>query len=342
MRSAALALLSTLILAGCGGDEPAQILIRWRHTSERALTPPAIGPERRVIVSQKETPAQLVTLQEENGGALEGPYDLFPSMHAPLAVGTDIYLVSSIGRIVHTDLAGQTLPAPSDMLGLTSPLAVASNGTLRVASTAGRLISFDAQGQIGLDVTFTGATDTAPAVAEDGTTYVATDIGSLVGFSTAGSMVMNVTVDAPASGPSTAGGVVAVGHGTGVAAYQADGTLIFDRDRAARVTGTRVLDNGEILAWGEDGALELLDANGGVIMSYVAGPPIYTPAVVVDDAFAIVDDMGTAHLVDRDGTARTTLSVGGKPERQIASGAWVYVTVGNEVLALDFTSRSGE
>ena len=343
MRSLPIGLLAVAGLAACGDEEPAQIFERWRYTADRELAPPAAGPERRVVVAERTNPAQLVTLQEETGGALEGPYDTFPTLHAPAVVGTNIYLVTSIGSVVHTDLAGQTLAAPDVMLGATAPIVAAPDGTLRVVANSGRLIGFDADGDVFLDANVGGASATPPAVDEDGLTYVATDTGRLSGFDTSGTEIFDATLSGQGSGPSARGQVIAVGDADGVRAFSANGQELFAHARAARVTGTRILASGEILAWGEDGALELLAADGAVIMSYQAGPPIYTEVVPVDDAFALFDDAGVAHLVGRDGVARATIDLGGRTAPQVSVGQslpFVYVTVGNEVVAVDFTSRT--
>lgn len=346
MRTLYLGLLATIALTACGADEPPEILARWRHTSTMDLAPPAAGPERRVIVAQRTNPAELVTLQEETGGVLEGPHAVFPTTHAPAVVGTNIYLVTTVGRIVHTDLAGQVLPAPDVMLGATSPIVAAADGTLRVVANAGRLVGFDDAGSILLDVNVGGASATAPAVDEDGNTYVATDTGSLVGYDAGGAQIFDAPLVGQGSGPSARGQVVAVGDADGVKAFSANGAEIFAHPRAARVTGTRILANGEILAWGEDGAVELLDGSGALIMSYAAGPPIYTEVVAIDDAaerFVVIDDSGVAHLVGRDGAAVTTFALGARALLQVARAAsspFVFVTVGREVIALDFTSRT--
>ncbi|MEQ9496935.1 MAG: PQQ-binding-like beta-propeller repeat protein [Deltaproteobacteria bacterium] len=338
MRAFAFPLAALLATSACAGDEPAEIQVRWRHTRDRPVAPPALGPEDRVIVFERENPAQFQII-DSTGFELEGPYDTFPTLHAPAVVGTNIYIVTSIGRIVHTDLAGQDLAAPDVMLGATAPIVAAADGTLRVAATSGRLIAFDDAGTILFDVNVGGATDTAPAVSEDGVTYVATDTGSLVGYDIAGDKVFDETLVGQGSGPSARGQTVAVGDADGVKAFSANGEVIFDHPRAARVTGTRILANGDILAWGEDGAVELLDASGAVKSSYVAGPPIYVPVIEIDEDFAVIDDDGIAHRVGRDGVGRATFDLGGKAGRHLVVGetiAYVMVAVGNEVLAVDF------
>ncbi len=344
MRFGVLALACPLLLAACsGGDEPAEIFLRWRHAMERPIAPPALGPEDRIIVVERENPAQFVTL-DATSLVLEGPYDTFPTPHAPAVVGTNIYLVTSIGRIVHTDLAGQDLAAPDVMLGATAPIVAAPDGTLRVVANSGRMIAFDEAGTILFDVNVGGATDTAPAVDEDGVTYVATDTGRLVGYDAAGTKVFDESVVGQGSGPSARGQTIAVGDADGVKAFSANGALVFEHTRAARVTGTRILANSDILAWGEDGAFELLDASGAVKSSYIAGPPIYVPVIEVEDDFAVVDDNGIAHLVGRDGVGRATVDLGGKAGRQMVlptSPPYVMIAVGNELIAVDFLTKGG-
>lgn len=341
MRVHVLLAAGALSLSACAGDEPAEILLRWRYAMERPIAPPALGPEDRIVVVERENPAKFVTI-DSTSALREGPYDTFPTLHAPAVVGTNIYLVTSIGRVVHTDLAGQDLAAPDVMLGATAPIVAAPDGTLRVAATSGRLIGFDEAGTILFDVNVGGATDTAPAVDDDGTTYVATDTGQLVGYDVAGTKVFDEALVGQGSGPSARGQTIAVGDADGVKAFSANGTMIFEHARAARVTGTRILASSDILAWGEDGAVELLDASGSVKASYVAGPPIYVPVIEIEDDFAVVDDDGIAHLVGRDGVGRASVDLGGKAGRQMVVGEfvkYVMVAVGNELIAVDFLTK---
>ncbi|MCK6552834.1 PQQ-like beta-propeller repeat protein, partial [Myxococcota bacterium] len=257
----------TALVAACGSDPGAAIVPRWKFDTTAAAAPPGIGPERRVVVAHESGPGELVTLNEENGTRVEGPFaPVFPTEHAPVVTGTTIVLVSSIGRLVGYDFAGQTrFSVPDAPFGLSGPIAVAPDGSLRIATTSGRLLGHAADGAPLFDTSIDGAATSRLAVSANGTAYAATDIGRVVGVDATGAIVFDVDVPAPASGPSLGpDGRVAVGTLDGVSVFDASGGALWSRARAARVVGTRYLDDGRLVAWGEDGIVEILGASGDV------------------------------------------------------------------------------
>lgn len=325
-----------LALTACGGEDPALIVIRWTTPGDTTLAPPGNGPDRRVLLAEKDS-GTFRTLEAVTGRALEGPFPLFPTLHAPLAIGADLYLVSSIGRIVRANLAGETLPSPSFALGRTGPPVVGADGALRVVATSGRLVVVAAD-EVRADVTIDGAAESAPAIANNGDTFVATDTGALLGFSANGVEVFRASVNAPASGPSVAGDRVAVGALDAVVVFERSGAMAFRAPRAARVVGT-TWDGAELLAWGEDGKLERYGADGSVISSFTAGPPIYGPVVVLPTGkVAVFDSTGKAHRVNKDGVGEATFELGQEVRRQAAltDSGLVVVSVGSEAKALAF------
>jgi hypothetical protein len=334
-----LSLLSASSL-GCGEDEPPLLAaVRWRQRTSGPAAPPGKGPDARVLIASGGSAGELRTVEEANGRTIEGPFPTFPTERAPVAVGPELFLVTTIGRVVHLDLAGQEKLAPPGQLGRPSPIAVAADGSLRVASTSGRLLSFGADGTARFDAQVEGAVETAPAIAPDGTTYVATDTGLLVGFSPTGAEVFRASVPAPGSGPSTDGARVAVGALDAVVVFSAAGAEVLRHPRGARVVGTRFLSDGALVAWGEDGRVERIGIDGSVSSRFDAGQPIYTPVVSLPgDRMAVFDRAGVAHLVDAAGATVTTVNLGGEPKREVIVGdnGWVYVTAADEVLAIDF------
>lgn len=336
-------LLLSLALApsalACGGEEPLRIAARWTHQATGPLAPAGRGPDGRVLVATRGSGGLLRTLEEANGLMIEGPYETFPTDHGPVAVGADLFLVSSVGRLVQLDLAGETRGTSALQLGRTSRLVAAPDGTLRLASTTGRLVAFGPGVEPSFDASFEGAADERLAVSGDGVTFVATDLGRVLGFDAGGQEVFRAQVSAPAAGPSAAGERVAVGEADGVRVFARSGAEVFRRPRAARVVGTRFLEGGDLLAWGEDGRLERLGPAGEVRFTFEAGPPIYADvAPLAGDRFVVFDQGGTAHRLDAEGRVQATYALGGEPLRQISVGAtgWLYVTVGDRLLAMDF------
>jgi outer membrane protein assembly factor BamB len=297
-----------------------------------------------VIVALKTGQGGIATLNEQDGTKVDTPIVLlFPTEHAPASSGSTMILVTSIGRVIGVSFGGQMLfTAPTGTpLGVTSPIAIAPDGSIRIASTTGIVAGFSAQDGSSLFTgTVDGAVSTPLAVAPDGTIYAATDSGHLTGISSSGSKVFDATVKPPASGPSVSSmGRVAVGGGDGVQLFDSAGNMIFHHPRTARVVGTKITDSGEVVAWGEDGVVEILSMTGDVVAAYSAGPPIYANVIVLKNGkLAVFDSMGTGHLVNREGKEEARVALGGAPETEIAQGdiGYIFVTVGSLVHAFDF------
>lgn len=345
MRRSVAAVLA-LLSVSCGDSSKVFIASRWKYMTAADAAPPGVGPERRVVVATKAGQGSLGTLSEENGRPVEGPFsqNLFPTDHAPLAAATTIFIVSSIGKVVAVSFAGeQKFSKPSAPLLATGPLASAPDGSLRIASNSGRLVALRAaDGETIFDTPIGGAAPSPLAIGTDGTTYVATDSGHVVAIDPTGAKVFDVMVQPPASGPSvTREGGVLVGEGNGLRAFDGQGREVFRHPRAARVVGTRTTSRGELMAWGEDGVFELLDANGGTIATFRAGPPIYAPVVALKNGkFGVIDSSGVAHLVNREGKEEARLMLDAPPLAEVAVGqlGWVFVAAGRTVSALDFTA----
>lgn len=340
-------------LAGCGGGEiTGRIGQQWTHDTPSAAAPPGVGPEQRVIaVLETAAPGaggQLVTLEQGNGLVLEGPYDGAPlSQHAPLFAGGKIFVISKIGKLTALDLAGTTLFGVPEQgqLGPTSPLTAGSDDWVRVGTTSGMVLAFDSSdGSERMRAEAGGAITTPLAVASDGTTYAATDTGRVVGVSKTSVIVFDQQVDPPASGPSVlSSGDIAVGEASGLRIFSPQGAERLKHSRAARVVGTRALEDGGLLAWGEDGVVERLSADGTVELRYVTAasspPPVYATPKPIGDRLALIDSSGVVHLVDTDGTAMATLELGAEPLREVAEGEGnqLLITLGSTIRGLGFT-----
>ena len=313
--------------------------------TEGEAAPPGVGADRRVLIAPRGAAGMIRTVEELSGAPVEGPFDAVfpPTEHAPIMIGADLFIVTSVGNIISLDLAGQARPEASKTLNLgrTSPMIALEDGTLRVASTSGRLYGMGADGTELFDTTFSGAAQTRPAAAPGGTTYVATDTGQLLGFDSAGQEVFSQTVNAPASGPSATSDRIAVGELDGVSVFEPSGALRFRKERQARVVGTRFTNDGALLAWGEDGLLEMYDGDGQLIFSYSAGPPILADVLQLTDergGFAVVDSMNTVHRVSLEGEQVATFALETAPLPELALGSLglVYLAVGQEIFALNF------
>lgn len=289
---------------------------------------------------------QLVTLEQRTGGIIEGPHDGAPlSEHAPVFSNGKVFVISKIGKLYALDLAGMELFSKPDngSLGPTSPLAVAPDGSIRVG-TASELIGFDAKdGAEKFRTSAGGVISTLPAIKSDGTTYAATDLGRVFGVSSTGGVVFDRMVDAPASGVSVApNGDVIAGEASGLRIFDSSGNEKLKHPRGARVVGTRVLENGDIVAWGEDGIVELLSSDGSVRFVFKTAasspPPVYIrPLALSGGGLGIIDSAGTAHVVDPNGVALATLSLGAEPLREVseATGS-IFVAQGSTVRGIGF------
>jgi outer membrane protein assembly factor BamB len=332
--------------AACGGGSgtPA-VASRWKYDAPSDAAPPGIGPERRVIVALMSGQGSVLTLDEQTGRKVEGPFmPLFPTSHGPAVSASKIMIVSSIGKIVAIDFGGHQIFAKPDMngLGVTGPLQVAPDGSLRIAATSGHLFGLSASdGSTIFDAPIQGAAVSPLAIAGDGTTFAATDTGQITGFDAMGNKVFDQTVHAPASGPSVSSdGKVAVGEGDGLRVFDKSGTQVFMHPRAARVVGTSFIAGGGVIAWGEDGVFEILDGAGGVVGSFNAGPPIYAEAIALASKnFAVVDRMGGLHLVDPKGKEIAHAMLPGQPLDDLVQGpstGYLIMTVGRSIFGIDF------
>ncbi len=345
MRASRSILFFALLLGAtaCGGKKPVIIVQRWSQTFAAEPAPPGIGPEKRVLVALSGSMGELTTHEEGSGLKIEGPNSTFPTSRAPVASDFTVFLVSTVGRVVGLEIGSgiQKALAPASPLGVTSPLVVAPDRTLRVGSTSGRLFAMQPDGTTVFDVPLGGPIDSAPAVAGDGTTFAAVFTpGHLVGISPGGETVFDQPVGESAGGVSVGEGRVSVGHLAGVKLFEASGAEVFSHPRQARVTGTQILGDGRVLAWGEDGIVELLDTAGEVVWSFTAGPPIDTEAHVMDGRVAIFDSAGTVHLLNLGtGEELATFTLAGPPSLQVAEGelGFVYLAVGDTIVALDFS-----
>ena len=340
-----LGLLATL--TACGGtDAPPSIGLRFAYEAPAPVAGPAVGADDRCVVARAEAPGAFETREARDGRPLEGPFDALPTDHAPAIAGANVYLVARIsGRLQGLDLAGQEVAVPSLALGNTGPLVAGPDGRLRVVANAGTLHIVPLDGGAPIEADVGGVGQGAPAVDAAGVTYVATDLGRLVGVDAAGAVVFDQTVNAPASGPSVGADRVAVGTLDGVAVFGTDGAALYTAPRAARVIGTRVLADGDVIAWGEDGALERYDPSGAVRFRLDLGPPIHAEAQALTNGhFGIVDDEGTAYLVSPEGEILDQRTVGegqtGAPHpRTAALDNLFYVARGAVTEGLDFDLR---
>lgn len=336
-------ILIGLLSFACGDDAAPPIISRWKHETAGPAAPPGLGPERRVVIARSEGMGEVVTVDETNGVMVDAPFASFPTEHAPVAAGSTLILVSTIGKVVGYNLAGETqFNAPDgSMLFETSP-AVSANGTIYLANTAGRVLGLSgADGSVVFDAAISGAVTTRPAVATYGTTFVATDTGRLAGISGSGAVTFDVALNAPASGPSVdpKTGNIACGELDGVRVVDQAGAEVFKHARAARVTGTTWTAGGELIAWGEDGVVERLSGSGSVVSSFSAGPPIYADVHVLGNGdLAVIDSTGVARRVTAGGAEAARIELGGAPLNEIARGTngFVFVAVGSSVVALDF------
>lgn len=341
--------------SGCSGGSDPLIIVRWTHATAAAAAPAGIGAERRIIVMLGENDpssgaGSLVTLEESNAQPIEGPFSI-PTItdHPPVMVGTQVYAITKIGKFAAYDLAGQEKFNVSHAGGpsKTVDLAFAPDGTARIATTNGDLVALDPNsGAEQWMAKFESGINSPMSIAADGTTYLAAFSGRVEGFDASGVKTFDARTDALAAGPSATSDGVVVGDENSVTRFDKSGNVVFDHPRAAGVSGTQVLANGEILAWGMDGVLELLAADGSTIMSYTTAasnpPPIVTNAIAfANGKFGIIDNAGVAHLVNREGRAEVTKNLGTAPTARLQLGEFgnVIVTTGSQVQAVDFNAE---
>ena len=340
MRKVASLLLLSWICAACSEDSRAGIATPWTFRHTAALAPPGTGPEGRVLVAAHDAPGRFWTLDTGSGNVIEGPFDTFPVLPAPVAIDGIVYLVTVGGRVIRLNLAGEEIGSPGPDFGRTTPLVSAPDTSIRFGTTEGRAVSIDAEATPVFDIALGAPVTSAPAVADDGTAYFATDTGRFVGLDPSGAVSFETTVGGPATGPSVFEDRVAVGGSRSVRTFdRATGLIVFARPRAARVVGTRFLSDGTLLAWGDDGQVELLDPGGAPIFTYTAGPPVHAPPVRAGDGrFGVVDSQGRAHLIGPSGARLSTLDLSGPPRTQVVevSEDLALFTIENQIQAIDF------
>lgn len=341
-------LLGGLGAPACGGSDVAPAIApRFVFDSDAPLAGPAVGADDRIVIAKAAAPGAIETVEAVNGVDIEGPFETLPTDHAPVMVDANLYLVARVsGRVVGLDLAGQEVTTVPDVnLGNTGPLVAGADGRLRIASNAGALHILPLDGSAAVQADLGGVAQGAPAVDDSGVAFVATDLGRVVGVDATGAVVFDQMVTGPASGPAVSADRVAVGALDGVVVFDRAGAEVFRADRGARVVGTRILADGDVLAWGEDGRLERYDAAGAVVFSASFGPPVYAEVQALDNAhFAVVDDAGTAYLVSPEGEILDQRALAeketGSPARQTAHvGSVFYATRGARMVALDFDFR---
>ena len=334
------------MMNACGGEsDDLGVLVQWRTDLGAPAAAPGTGSEGTVVAATSGAPGEIRTIDQLNGLTVQGPFATLGVQRAPVAVGAEVFFLTAVGRIARLNLAGQSLPTPDDQFGISGPLALGADAILRWGSTVGRLFGLRTDGTTVFDVTVAGASnavDSAPAIDSAGRSYFALDGGTVVGIDTAGTETLRVSVPGPASGPSVQADRLAVGGLDGVYVYNiATQNEVFRHPRSARVVGTRWLASGDLLAWGEDGIVERLTADGMVVFTFTAGPPVYTPVTPVDgDGFAVIDNDGTAYRINAAGQVDQQVALGGTPSRLVAVTAlgWVAVAVGNEVFGINFAA----
>lgn len=343
-------LLWSCTLLACSELVEPKVEERWRYDAQAAATPPGLGPERRVVLALTsgldDGLGGFVTLDERGPQPVEGPFGALPiaAPVPPVFVGSRVLFSTPIGRLVLADLAGQELENVSLGQAPSTPTGFAMRGTqLSAATSNGELVTVEGvDGSVLLRTALGSVPTSAPVYGADGTLYVATDDGQVRGFDSLGQMQFRVTMSGLASGPCVRDdGVVVAGDGAGVKAFAQNGSPLYERPRPARVVGTVPLGAGQVLAYGEDGAVERLDPMGGLVWRFQTlesnPPPVYWPPVVLDaDHVLIIDDSGRAHLVGAEGTALAHYDLGARANGPAVLGSTglVFVSVGASLRAL--------
>ncbi len=349
--------LAAVMGSACGGEEPATggVSSSWVHEAPAPAAPAGVGPEGRAVVVIREAQGamggRLVTLDQRNGLAIEGPFDGQPiSDHAPIMADNRVFVLNKVGGLAGVSLAGEPLfTTPPAAPSATSPLAIGADRILRWGTAAGDLVGASLDGAVVFRASIGDPLVTALGIGPDLRTYGTTDTGRVVGVDGAGAIVFDVRVDAPAEGVSvSAAGEVAVGEASGLRVFTSGGAEKWRHARGARVVGTTWVGD-RLLAWGEDGVLERLDPSGSVEMTFRTAtsnpPPIYGVVLPLSTgAVGLVDATGTAHLVGPDGTTIGSTALGGEPlrERVLGDDGRMLVVIGKQVHGLLFTHTVAE
>ena len=344
-------LFAPLTVWACGGDPiESRLEERWRYEAEATTSPPGLGPEERVVVALTGAGADgagaVVTVNERGPQVVEGPL-LGLALSAPTApvfVGTRVLYLSPIGRVLQVDLAGQELANLSLSQGPSTPSAFTRQGTqLASATSTGQLVVVEgSEASVLRRIELASVPTSPPIFGPEQSLYVATDDGQVRGFDSAGEVIFRANLSGLASGPSLrSDGVVVAGDASGVSAFSANGAPVFQRPRPARVVGTLPLDAGQILAYGEDGAVERLSETGELVWRFQTAetnpPPVYLPPLVLSDGYVVVfDDSGRAHLVSPEGVGLASLELGQRPSGPavVGSTGLIFVSVGKTLRAL--------
>ena len=267
---------------------------------------------------------QLVTLDGNLGDVVEGPFDV-PTLteQAPVFLGPNILAVSKVGKIDKYNLAGQSLGSfPMTPIGNTGPIGLDGSRSIRVASSAGTFYGFDPEtGEQQFQVPVDEAIDSPMAIDNEGTTFLASPLGRLEGIDRSGQKTLTVATGALASGATLANETIAVGHASGVDVFSRDGTIVFTQPRSSAVIGTAALSNGNIVAWGQDGLVEVLSSDGTVVTKFRTrpetelNPPTLSvaPAALDNDHLLIVDDLGEVYLIDSAGNTLAAYQLDAPP-----------------------------
>lgn len=344
-------ILPCFVLAACGGDAVVpKVEPRWRYDAEADTTAPGLGPEERVLVALRSSRAGglggFLSLNERGPQAVEGPFFDLPlaAAGAPVIVGTRVSFATPVGRLVQIDLAGQILENLSLGTSPSTPTALALHDTrLAAATSTGELVVVDGTtGALVYRAELQSVPTTAPVPGPSGEFYVATEDGRLLGFGPAGESVFTATLSGRASGPCVrSDGALTAGDETGVRTFDAAGALLFQRPRPARVIGAVALPDAHVLAYGEDGAVERLDAAGELVWRFQTAatnpPPVYLPPLALEaDYTLVIDDAGGVHLVSPSGEGVSTVSLGERPTGPAVRGSTglVFISVGASLRAL--------
>jgi outer membrane protein assembly factor BamB len=344
-------LLASVSAWACGGSSSTPTVEeRWRYEAESTVTPPGLGPEERVVIAltgaRSDGGGAIVTVNERGPQAVEGPFNgqALAAPVAPVFVGPRVLFLTPIGRVVQIDLAGQELANLSLADGPSTPSGFTQQSTqLASAASTGQLVILEGVEAAVLRRIELGSVPTsAPIFGPNLSLYVATDDGQVRGFDAAGQVIFRANMSGLASGPSLrSDGVVVAGDGSGVSAFAANGAPVFQRPRPARVVGTVPLEAGQILAYGEDGAVERLDEMGTLVWRFQTKetnpPPVYLPPIpLAGDHTLVFDDSGAVHLLSPEGLRLAKLELGERPAGPalLGSTGLVFVSVGRTLRAL--------
>lgn len=267
-----------LLIAACGGTSAASIATVWEQTTSLERLGIPHGGNLAAVQSDGRT----LELRSLSGGEpIFDPVSGVAAAGRPIALEARIFVPSIDGKLYAYEADGSlAFRSPADA-GIGSPtgLAAVDDRHLLLASSSGQLARIEAASG-DAEVFNISAPITSAPVAIGSEYAVATDTGEIRRLSADGQLVDTLPGAAPAGGLSVGpDGRWAFGDGSGVRVVDADGHIAWQRDHAAAVTGTRFLDNGDLLAWGDDGRSVRYDADGDEVSVHTAserpiGPPV--------------------------------------------------------------------